>query len=192
VNPFAPRDCGAIPVNGLSRYSPGVAGELRVVYRKYDGSLHWHGTVRWLGEDEHGVWAGAAPPSTWRRGGEPPIAFEHAWVLLLPRNAWWTATFNDAPAPTEIYCDIATPAQWLNASEVTMVDLDLDVRRRRAGPVELLDAEEFADHQVKYSYPGHVIAEAQRAASWLQEALTSGSEPFTRVYRSYLRLLGAA
>ena len=33
--------------------------EVRVVYTKYDGSLHWHMSMRYLGEDEHGIWLGA-------------------------------------------------------------------------------------------------------------------------------------
>jgi len=169
-----------------------MAGNLRIVYRKYDGTLHWHGTVQRLGADEHGVWAGATPPSAMRRGAEPPVVFDHAWVTLLPRDAWWTATFNDTPASTEVYCDITMPARWLNPSEVTIVDLDLDVCRRRAGPVQLLDEDEFADHQVRYGYPGHVIAEATRAARWLQVALADGTEPFAHVYRSYLRLVAQA
>lgn len=163
--------------------------EFRIVYRKYDGSLHWHGTVRWLGEDEHGVWAGATPPSAMRRGDEPPLVFDHAWVTLLPRNAWWTAVFNDEPAMVEVYCDITTPVRWLKSAEATMVDLDLDVARRRAGSVELLDADEFAEHQIRYGYPAQVIAEAERAAAWLQAALTGDSEPFAQVYRRYMRLL---
>src|SRR5262249_7830734 len=134
-----------------------MAGEFRIVYRQYDGSLHWHGTVRWLGEDKHGVWAGAAPPSEMRRGAEPPVAFDHAWVTLLPRNAWWTAVFNDEPAPTEVYCDITTPVRWPNSAEATMVDLDLDVARRRCGSVDLLDQDEVAHQQVRYGYPRQLI-----------------------------------
>jgi protein associated with RNAse G/E len=168
-----------------------MTGELRITYRKYDGSLHWHGVATRLGEDYHGVWAGAAPPSSWRRGDEPPVVFDQAWVVLLPRNAWWTATFNDKPESTEIYCDIATPVRWLSASEATMVDLDLDVRRKRTGLVDIVDQDEFAAHQVRYGYPAHVIAEAERAAEWLQVALADGTEPFAHVYRSYLGLLTA-
>lgn len=169
--------------------SPGMSCELRITYRKYDGTLHWHGVATRLGEDEHGVWAGAAPPSSWRRGDEPPVAFYHAWVTLLPRDAWWTATFNDSPEPTEVYCDIATPVRWLSPAEATMIDLDLDVRRKRTGIVDTVDQDEFADHQLKYGYPADVIAEAERAARWLEVALANGTEPFARVYRSYLRML---
>ena len=68
-----------------------------------------------------------------------------------------------------------------------MVDLDLDVSRRRTGEVELWDEDEFASHQVKYGYPADVIAEAERAAEWLRNALTQNSEPFaTLTYRSYM------
>ena len=42
--------------------------------------------------------------------------------------------------------------------EVTMVDLDLDVVRLRADQrVLIVDEDEFAEHQVRYSYPAEVI-----------------------------------
>ena len=89
--------------------------DVRVVYTKYDGSLHWHYTMRYLGEDEHGTWLGAPPGLVARRGHEHQVVIREAHVLLFPRgarDAWWTAIFNAAPARTEIYCDIATPARW--------------------------------------------------------------------------------
>ena len=42
---------------------------VRVVYRKFDGSLHWNQPAWRLGEDEHGVWVGA-PAGTPVRLGE--------------------------------------------------------------------------------------------------------------------------
>jgi uncharacterized protein len=163
--------------------------EVRIVYRKYDGSLHWHMTAAWLGEDQYGVWTGAGAGSAWRRGEEPPMIVEHAYVVLFPRGAWWTASFNGEPARTEIYCDISTPVEWPSPREVTMVDLDLDVCRRRDGLVVLLDEDEFAEHQVKYGYPAEVIKASTDAAAWLQVALGDGTEPFATVYRSYLARL---
>jgi uncharacterized protein len=32
---------------------------IQVVYRKYDGSLHWHMELGRLGTDEYGTWLGA-------------------------------------------------------------------------------------------------------------------------------------
>jgi hypothetical protein len=160
-----------------------------VIYRKYDGSLHWNMTMRLLGEDQYGVWSGAAAPSTMRRGDGAEIIFKYAQIMLFPRDAWWTAAFIDTPAQTEIYCDITTPVRWPSANEVTMIDLDLDVRRRRDGSIELLDADEFAEHQVKYGYPAEVIGEAEQSAQWLQDALADGREPFATSYLSYLAMI---
>jgi protein associated with RNAse G/E len=165
-----------------------MAGEVRVVYRKHDGSLHWHLATTWLGEDEHGIWTGAAPRTVLRKGEDPLVILDHASVMLFPRDAWWTATFNDVPAPTEIYCDITTPPHWPNPSEVTMTDLDLDVSRTRAGVVKVHDEDEFAWHQVRYRYPAELIAQAERATGWLRHSLTNDLEPFATVYLSYLAL----
>ena len=35
--------------------------DVRLVFTKYDGSLHWHQTMKYLGDDEHGIWLGAEP-----------------------------------------------------------------------------------------------------------------------------------
>ena len=164
---------------------------VRVVYRKYDGSLHWNQHGWRLGDDEHGVWVGAPAGTQVYRGHEVGVPAETAHVLLVPRGQWWTAVFNAAPHRTEIYCDITTVPTWPAADEVTMVDLDLDVRRRRTGEVELLDEDEFAEHSERYRYPPDVVAQAEAAAEWLESALRNGVEPFQSGYRSWLALADA-
>lgn len=166
-----------------------MAGEVRVVYRKYDGSLHWNMPMRWLGEDEHGIWTGAMPPCTMSSGDGRVIVFEQAQVMLFPRDRWWTAAFIEAPWPIQIYCDITTPVSWPSAGEVTMVDLDLDVCRTRSGEVRLLDADEFAEHRVRYGYPADVVSNAERAAAWLQTAIEAGHDPFGGRHLGYLAQL---
>jgi len=164
-----------------------MSRDVRVVYTKYDGSLHWHQTMRYLGEDEHGIWLGAPPGMITRRGTEPPITMRQPQVLLFPDGLWWTAVFNGEPWDADIYCDISTPPRWPHPDEVTMVDLDLDVIRLRADQqVLLLDEDEFAEHQVRYGYPADVISEAEQAAAWLRQAISSGAEPFASQYRSWL------
>jgi uncharacterized protein len=161
--------------------------EVRVVYTKYDGSLHWHLTMQHLGEDEHGIWLGAAAGTSTRRGSEPPVVMQQPFVALFPDGQWWTGTFNGEPARTEIYCDIGTPPRWLNPGEVTMADLDLDVLRVRAtGQVMLVDEDEFAEHQISYGYPAEVIGKAQEAAAFLQHAIADGAEPFASRYLAWL------
>ena len=45
-----------------------------------------------------------------------------------------------------------------------MVDLDLDVRRRRWGVIERLDDDEFAEHRVRFGYPDEVVTQATAAS----------------------------
>ena len=162
---------------------------VRVVYRKFDGSLHWHYTMRRLGEDRHGVWLGLPANSHTRKGDGPPVPIPQPHVLLIPPDAWWTATFNARPCWTEIYCDITTPAEWISPDEVTTVDLDLDVIRRfDATAAQLLDEDEFAEHQLRYSYPADVIARAEQSAQWLRDAVLT-LEPFRSAYRDWLSMV---
>lgn len=159
-----------------------------MVFTKWDGSLHWHHAMEYLGEDEHGIWLGARAGSVTQRGSEPPVTMERAYVGLFAfGEPWWVAYFNAESARTEIYCDISTPPQWPDEDEVTMVDLDLDVLRERATQqVLLVDQDEFAEHQVRYAYPADVIRRAERAAAWLQAAIRARQEPFASAYRYWL------
>lgn len=169
--------------------APGI-GLVQVNYRKYDGTLHWNLRMRRLGEDEHGVWLGLPADSVCRKGHNPAIPLPEAHVLLFPREAWWTATFNAAPRSTEIYCDVTTPPQWPSAAEVTMVDLDLDVLRKRGASHPLLvDEDEFAEHQVRYGYPAEVIAQAEAAAAWLMTAVATGGGPFDGSHTRWLDMV---
>ncbi|MCZ4118167.1 DUF402 domain-containing protein [Streptomyces sp. H39-S7] len=164
-----------------------MSDDVQVKYRKYDGSLHWNMTMRRLGEDEHGVWLGVPADNVMRKGHGPDIAFPDAYVLLFPHHQWWTATFNAAPRSTEIYCDITTPPQWVSETHVTMIDLDLDVVRKRGESApRLIDEDEFAEHQVRYGYPADVIDQAAAAAEWLMQQIAAGAEPFTTVHRAWL------
>jgi protein associated with RNAse G/E len=84
---------------------------------------------------------------------------------------------------------MATPARW-DGDTVHIVDLDLDVVRRRAtGAVELLDEHEFAAHRELFGYPDAVVAQAQAAAATLFVQLGDGTEPFATAYRKWLALV---
>jgi len=171
----------------LSGPERGARRDVRVQFTKYDGSLHWHYPMRYLGEDEHGIWLGAPAGTSVQRGSEPPVVLEHAFVQLIPAGQWWSACFNSAAADTEIYCDIGTPSRWPGPGEVTMADLDLDVVRMRTdGQVLILDEDEFAEHQVRYRYPAEVIEAAERVTAWLVEVISAGAEPFATEYRAWL------
>jgi protein associated with RNAse G/E len=163
---------------------------VQVNYRKYDGALHWNLRMRRLGEDAHGVWLGLPPHSVMRKGHDPEVPIPEAHVLLIPREAWWTAIFNAAPRSTEVYCDITTPPRWPSPTEVTMVDLDLDVLRKRGAPAPLLvDEDEVAEHQVRYRYPDEVTAAARASAQWLLDAVSQGTGPFGGAHGRWLAMV---
>ncbi|MFC9692912.1 DUF402 domain-containing protein [Kribbella sp. NPDC056951] len=161
--------------------------DVRVVYRKFDESLHWHQWMEFLGEDEFGVWLGGRVGAVSQRGEGLKITAEEAHVQLFPRGRWFTVIFNDAPRMTEIYCDITTPVEFSD-DRVTMIDLDLDVIKRRDGTVLVDDEDEFALHQVKYGYPAEVVEQAQASCDWLVTAVAE-DEPFVSVYKTYLDMV---
>jgi protein associated with RNAse G/E len=162
-----------------------MAEEVQVVFLKYDGRPHRSYPAGRLGEDEHGTWLGVTAGTPALVDGDRETIREEPYVLLVPKAAWWTAMFNAPPRRTEIYCDVTTPATW-QGGEVTVVDLDLDVRRRRWGHIEQLDAEEFAAHTVEFGYPEEVVVQAQAASNWLAAALGDGTEPFASQFRPWL------
>ncbi len=161
-------------------------GLVRVVFRKYDGSLHWHSSLHRLGEDTHGIWLGATMDVAWQRGSEPPIRMPAPHAVLIPVDKWWVAAFNAAPAKFDVYVDVTTAPVWRSGKEVTMVDLDLDVvRYRDSGAVELLDEDEFLEHQVRYGYPAEVVHRGREVAETLIDAVTN-EEPFRAAYQGWL------
>jgi len=163
---------------------------IRVVYRKYDDSLHWHLTMDHLGEDEHGVWAGQRAGGRMRKGDAAPVIHACAHVVLFPRADWWTAWFNSAPDEVAVYCDVTTPPAWPEPDVVTMVDLDLDVIRHRAdASVEVVDQDEFDEHRQRWAYPADVVTTATAAARRLTQLLGDGSEPFGSAYRRWLSMV---
>ena len=94
--------------------------------------------------------------------------------------------FNSPPRRTEIYCDVTTPAIWAD-DHVKLIDLDLDVRRRRdSTAVELLDEDEFAEHSAAFGYPPEVVKQAWAAAEFLLDAVGDGREPFAGGYHAWL------
>ena len=93
----------------------------------------------------------------------------------------WNATGD-----IELYVDIATPATWPSPDHVTMIDLDLDVFRRRDGSVALDDEDEFLEHQIAYGYPEDVVFHARQSADYLMDAVRERREPFGFSSESWL------
>jgi len=161
---------------------------VRVIYTKWDGSAHRDYPARRFADDELGTWVGVTRGTESVYHGRPSVE-QIPFVLLIPHEAWWTGMFNPTPRTSEVYCDITTPARW-EGDTVHIIDLDLDVVRRRAtGAVELRDEDEFEEHRVQFGYPEEAVGEARAAAGRLLTALGDGSEPFAGEYRKWLALV---
>ena len=159
---------------------------VRVVLTKYGGRPHRRQTMTRLGEDEHGVWLAAPAGSTVLLGdGTRSFVTRCACVRLIPPSSWWTALFT-VDDVWDVYCDVTTPPHWTDSSEVTLVDLDLDLYRSRADQrVELLDQDEFDAHRVRLGYPDALVVQATRVAARLRTAVAE-QEPFASHYLAWI------
>jgi protein associated with RNAse G/E len=153
---------------------------VELVLRKYDGRPHRRVTGLLLGTDEFGTWVGTPRHSL--------IRYSYGWlrlqftredaVRLIPHDGWWIAMFLADPSRMDVYCDITAPAQH-TASRITVIDLDIDLIRYRAGRRVIVDDEdEFEEHRHLFGYPDDVVAGATAAAADLRDALANAREPF--------------
>jgi uncharacterized protein len=159
-------------------------------FTKWGGKRHWHFVLEPLGTDRHGWWLCGRTGIQLRRGYEEPVLQPHDFVVLVPAEGDWIASFNAAADPL-IYVDV-TSRPVCRPDAIEAVDLDLDVIRRRDGAVQVLDEDEFAEHQVKYGYPAELIARARATTDDLVARITAGDEPFGRAADTWLAKLTAA
>jgi hypothetical protein len=151
---------------------------VRVRFQKWGGGAHWSADVVWLGEDDHGSWAGWPPGTRWTRPGME-FTSHGRQVGLFPRDRGFAATFYEPVADYahRLYVDVATPPS-LRDGELRAVDLDLDVIERFDGEVFVDDEDEFAEHQVAYGYPAEVVAAAEAERDRLLHEVRAGAAHF--------------
>ena len=78
----------------------------------------------------------------------------------------------------EVYIDMSTVPVW-DGDTMTAIDLDLDVVRLWDGTVEILDEDEFAEHQVTLGLSARGRRPApKRSAAECRDLLLRGAEPF--------------
>ena len=157
--------------------------------RKWPDQRHWQFPADRIGEDEHGVWLVVSPDTIAQRGHEPSRAIGSGFVLLVPQTSWWIIEFYWDHPRYSVYINIGTPPQW-DGDRVTQVDLDLDVILTPDGEVEIVDEDEFIDHQVRYAYPADLIAATRAATERAVELLTAGVEPFGTASQRWLAAAG--
>jgi hypothetical protein len=167
---------------------------VHVEFAKWGGRRHWTYDAIRLGADEHGIWLGG-PAGTDMDRPDQHLVLEYASAVLVPPDRPWVAAFNADTRPDEhtryeIYIDISTVPRW-DGDTMTAIDLDLDVVRTWEGTVEILDEDEFAEHQILLGYPPELVAGAERSAAECRDLLLRGAEPFASTFRDWLALVSA-
>lgn len=155
-----------------------VARHDKVEYlgEKWGGGPHYAGLVHVLGEDAHGTWLWGPAGRVVRRGDRPAFRTEQDLVALVPPGAWWTAAWWLGHPEVDLYVNINTPSVR-EGDVIRYIDLDLDVVRRTDGRCEIVDQDEFAEHQVLLGYPDDVIAATVRTADDVLRSVESGEAP---------------
>ena len=151
-------------------------GRVRVEKRKWPDTPHYTYVSQWLGEDDLGRWLGLEPQSPVYRGTTYLFSEPDPHVLLVP-HAYDMLIWFPLGGDHNLYVDIGTRL-IRSEDHVSIVDLDLDVVRRCNGEVELLDEDEFEQHQLTLGYPDDVVSAARRDAALVLAALRDGAEPF--------------
>ena len=113
-----------------------------------------------LGRDAQGLWLGVTGGTRVARPGLE-FAAHGDFVVLVPDDAWWVATFNTAPGGKDhdigVYVDITTPTT-VNQGEAFTLDLDLDVVKRTNGDLGIDDEDEFKAGRGDHRFHGVRIA----------------------------------
>ena len=163
----------------VSRSPRAVAGS-RILLRatKYDGTAHWIQPFRVVSDDGTLLvtqYRARTPIYTSR--GEFRSPYDSR--VYFWRDRWYNIFRLSRPGcPLALwYCNVTTPPVF-DGCQIGYVDLDLDVAVKANGLIELLDEDEFAEHQRAYDYPAHVIANAEQAARDVSELARRRGFPF--------------
>lgn len=150
---------------------------LEFATEKFGGHPHYRSDFLHLGDDPAGSWFWGAAGRTIRRGDQAIFSAPEPSLLLVTSGDWWVLTWFLGHPAVDLYVNIGTPPVR-EASRIVSVDLDLDVVRFNDGRTEIVDQDEFADHQVRYGYPPDLITGAERAAATALERMTRNAPPF--------------
>ena len=140
-----------------------------------------------LGADGSGTWLfapqGAAASYTERGPFPLPVNF----LTLVPASTGWIATWmwGNAAIDIDVYVDVVVAPIWVSESELQVVDLDLDVIRRRNGDVIIDDEDEFVENISLRGYPADVVANARTTADELVVAVAERRAPFGHQFRPW-------
>ena len=93
--------------------------------------------------------------------------------------------FNNKGQIEYYYCNIAMPCIFGTKNtnpdaltEITFVDLDLDVIMQKDLTYKIVDRDEFEIHQKELNYPPEIITMAEKGLEWIQKDILERLFPF--------------
>ncbi len=157
---------------------------IRSASTKYDGSIHYEFDT-YLIDHVDGclrLWIPAGTPNNGYRG--PGVFERDALAVFFPDDPrrGFNVFLHQQPYPgldMVMASDMLMNAH-LDGDTLRWIDLDLDVEVFADGRIELVDEDEFAEHQLRYDYPPEVIAAAEASAELALELARTASFPFNR------------
>lgn len=156
--------------------SPGSRILLRAT--KFDGTAHWIQPFTVLADDGRLLrtsYRARTPIYTSR--GEFRSPYDS--IVYFWRDRWFNVFRLSKPGCDLAlwYCNITTPPS-LHGTLLNYIDLDLDVIVRPGGDIQLVDVDEFQEHQETYGYPRDIICRAEQAACEVSELARRHIFPF--------------
>lgn len=161
--------------------------QVTVQFLKNPDITHWGFEGHWLGDDAWGDWIAVPAGAIRWKGADPVRPTPEDAVFCAPRGEWWHLHFNGPLSRNYThFVDIVTPPVWVSDNRYEMIDLDLDVAVHLDGTIETQDEDEFAVHQVQYSYTPEMIERAEAETARVVNAIASREEPFFEVATAWL------
>jgi protein associated with RNAse G/E len=100
---------------------------------------------------------------------------------------WYTAAMEvEEGVVVSTYCNVAMPSV-LNNNELSFIDLDLDLVKRKNKDWEVVDEDEFEVNSIKYQYPEELKNEALKALENLKQEVARCSFPFNKEITSLIK-----
>ena len=124
------------------------------------------------------------PPGTSVRHHTKDVTYvmEHGNLGIFSAKEYFNVfiAYNHDGSFRHLYINVARPAIW-NDSEVSWVDLDLDVMLMVGKKPELLDEDEFAEAKASGQLSSTLADKAEQVASMLMTESARGKFPFLTV-----------
>ncbi|OGL21960.1 hypothetical protein A2707_01235 [Candidatus Saccharibacteria bacterium RIFCSPHIGHO2_01_FULL_45_15] len=112
--------------------------------------------------------------------------FTHEIIGIISRNEYYNlfAAYDSSGIFHHSYCNVATPGVYdQQTSEVSWIDLELDVVFDKDGNATLLDEDEFREAVNKGGYTPDMIRQTTNAADYLMNRAHSVGFPFIQSNR---------